>query len=399
MAAATKARRVTAVEVLGSEPEGWVLMEVADASIDAKFPRGAGWEGYPPRRLAGMPGVVRVLDANANRAREALRVLEDAARFHLDDAPLARELKDIRHGLQGALSALPEGWLIAHRAADADVGQGIAGRHEGDRVDFHAVVTAAGKRLGEALRSIEECLKVCAPAEAGGVERLRYRVYTAEAALLLRMGSAARRQWRVCVLLTERLCARPWMEVARAALEGGADALQLREKELPAREIAARARALVEVAHAVGAAVVVNDRTDIALACGADGVHLGADDLSIADARRLAGTRLLIGASTHTVAEANAAVTAGADCCGVGAMFATSTKPGVEPQGVEFLRAYLAVHGHVPHLAIGGVTPGNAAVLAAAGARGVAVSACVCGAQDPAIVVRALRAALDGAAQ
>jgi thiamine-phosphate pyrophosphorylase len=345
-----------------------------------------------------MAGVARVLDANANRAREALRVLEDAARFHLDDEGLSRELKDMRHALQTALGRVPEGWLVAHRAAAADVGQGIAGRHEGERADYHAVVAAAGKRLGEALRSVEECLKVCAPAAAPEVERLRYRAYAAEAALVLRLGSARRRQWRVCVLITERLCARPWLEVARAALEGGADALQVREKELPAREIAARTRALVTAAHRVGAAVVVNDRADIALACGADGVHLGAEDLGIADARRLAGTRLLIGASTHTPEEADRAVAEGADYCGVGAMFATGTKPGVAPRGADALRAYLGRHGAVPHLAIGGITPGNVGALAAAGARGVAVSVCVCGADDPAGVVRALRAALDGAA-
>jgi thiamine-phosphate pyrophosphorylase len=159
--------------------------------------------------------------------------------------------------------------------------------------------------------------------------------------------------------------------------------------------------------------VVVNDRLDVALACGADGVHLGQDDLSVRDARRViaasmekGGARvalgargaLLVGASTHSLDEARAAVEAGADVCGVGAMFATGTKPSVAPSGLPYLRAYLAAHGRVPHLAIGGITPANVRELAAAGCRGVAVSGTVCGADDPAAVVRALRSALEGAA-
>lgn len=208
--------------------------------------------------------------------------------------------------------------------------------------------------------------------------------------------SAVRRQWRVCVLLTERLCARPWREVLAAALEGGADCVQVREKEISTRELAARVRAVIDLARPAGAAVVVNDRADIALACGADGVHLGQDDLPVRDARRLAGERLLVGASTHSLDEARAAVEAGADLCGVGAMFATGTKPGIAPGGTGYLRAYLASFGRVPHLAIGGITPANAPELAAAGCRGVAVSGAVCGAADPAAVVRALRSALEG---
>ena len=208
--------------------------------------------------------------------------------------------------------------------------------------------------------------------------------------------SAVRRQWRVCVLLTERLCARPWHEVLDAALEGGADCIQVREKDLSTRELCGRVRAVIERARPAGAAVVVNDRADVALACGADGVHLGQDDLPVRDARRLAGDRLLVGASTHSIEEARAAVEGGADACGVGAMFATGTKPGIAPGGTDYLRAYLASFGRVPHLAIGGITADNVRELAAAGCRGVAVSGAVCGAPDPAAVVRALRGALEG---
>ena len=345
-----------------------------------------------------MRSVARVLDANANRAREALRVLEDAARFALDDADLSARFKAIRHGLQGSLALLPPGWLESNRDAAGDVGTAIQGAHEGARETHRDVVAAAGKRLGEALRSIEECMKTVVPAVAPAVEGLRYASYDAERDLLLRMGSSARRQWRVCVLLTESLCALPWQETLRAALDGGADCIQVREKEMPARALADRVRAVIELARPAGAAVVVNDRADIALACGADGVHVGQDDLGIADVRRLAGTALLVGISTHSPEEARAAADAGADVCGVGAMFATGIKPGIVPGGPAYLRTYLAEFARIPHLAIGGITPANVGQLVAAGCQGVAVSSVVCGAHDPAAVVRSLRAALEGGA-
>lgn len=344
-----------------------------------------------------MSGLARAMDANANRAREALRVLEDAARFALDDAALAGEAKGVRHALQGALRALPEGWLEANRDTPGDVGRELQGEHEAHRVGHHAVVVAAGKRLGEALRSLEECLKTCAPEAARQVEALRYRGYALESALALRMGSGARRQWRVCVLLSEALCARPWRDVAREAVAAGADAIQLREKDLPTRELVARARELAALAHAAGAALIVNDRVDVALASGADGAHLGQHDLPLRDARRMVGTALLLGASTHDDVEADAAVAEGADYCGVGAMFASRTKASVAAAGPRQLQRYLARHARVPHLAIGGITPENVAQVAAAGGLGVAVSAAVCGASDPGGAVRALLQALpDG---
>lgn len=210
-------------------------------------------------------------------------------------------------------------------------------------------------------------------------------------------------QWRVCVLLTEHLCARPWHDVLRAALEGGADCIQVREKDMRGTALVERVRAVLNVARPFGASVVVNDDADAALAAGADGVHVGQGDRSPEQVRRLSGDALWIGVSTHSVAEADAAVAAGADVCGVGAMFPTGTKPGIEPSGPAYLRDYLARFGGgsrtgsraVPHLAIGGITPGNVAALAAEGCLGVAVSSVVCSAPDPGHVVASLRGALE----
>jgi thiamine-phosphate pyrophosphorylase len=199
----------------------------------------------------------------------------------------------------------------------------------------------------------------------------------------------------VCVLLTEASCARPWADTLRAVIAGGADCIQVREKSLADRHLLARIRAAIEIARPAGAAVIVNDRVDLALAAGADGVHVGRGDLPPDEVRRLSGDRLLVGASTHSLDEARAAIAASAHVCGVGAMFASPTKPDVAPSGPAYLRAYLTAFPHVPHLAIGGIDAARAAELAALGCRGVAIGAAACAARDPAAAVHAIRAVLD----
>jgi thiamine-phosphate pyrophosphorylase len=339
-----------------------------------------------------MPDVLRILDANANRAREAARLMEEAARFLLDDPALAEELKNLRHELAAAL-ATQEG-VELHRDTPGDVGTGISTPAEGTRRSAAEVVVAAGKRLSESLRCLEEYGKLTDPGFSASIEKLRYQGYDLETRLHRRLGSAAARQWRLCVILTETLCThRHWAEIAEAAVVAGADCLQLREKQLPHGELLRRARRLVEIAGA-RAAVIVNDRPDVALIAGAAGVHLGADDLPVASVRRLAGRRLIIGASTHDLSEADRAVAAGADDGGGGPLFATKTKERVT-SGPEYLQQFIERYPEVPHLAIGGIIPANVDQVVDAGAQGVAVSSAVCGAEDPEQAVRDLLGAWE----
>ncbi len=336
-----------------------------------------------------------MIDANLNRAREALRTLEDVARFAWNDGEIAAEAKALRHALQAALSAVDPAALAATRDVSGDVGTAITVDGEYTRDSVNAIAQAAGKRLTEALRVLEESLKTIEPRAGAAVEALRYRAYTLDARVTLRASSGALRQWRLCVLLTKALCRHPWEEVVTRAIEGGADAIQVREKdERSARDFVAHARAVRALCAPHGVSLIVNDRLDVALASGADGVHLGVDDLSVRDARRIGGPAFRIGASTHSLGEARAAIEAGADHCGVGAMYCSDLKPGLAPSGEAYLRAYCAAFSHVPHLAIGGIAPGRVAPLARAGCRGLAVSSAVCAAEDPAAVVRALLAEL-----
>jgi len=197
---------------------------------------------------------------------------------------------------------------------------------------------------------------------------------------------------RLYALLAEEQCRRPWLETARLLLEGGVHAIQLREKGLCDRELLHRARVLLELTRRYSVLLIINDRPDVALLAGADGVHLGQDDLPPREVRRLVGEDLIIGVSTHTPAQARAADCA--DYIGVGPVFPTTTR-GYEQGGGAALVSAVCRAASVPTVAIGGITPRNAHVPLGAGARAVAACAALCGAEDPAEAARAFLEALD----
>jgi thiamine-phosphate pyrophosphorylase len=182
--------------------------------------------------------------------------------------------------------------------------------------------------------------------------------------------------------------------LAQALLAGGARCLQLRLKSASARETLAAARAIAPHARAVGALLLVNDRPDLARAAGADGVHLGQEDLPPAAARQVLGPGVLVGVSTHDLDELRAAVAAGADYVGVGPIHATTSKANpLAPRGLALLRAARAATT-LPIVAIGGLGPANARAARAAGADAVAMIGALVRAPDPAAAVRETLAAL-----
>ena len=326
---------------------------------------------------------------------EAARVLEDLARFVVEDRDLSEGFKSIRHELVEIVDRLCGPDRAIHRDVAGDPGTSIEGACESSRASLFAVGVANGSRLAEALRTLEEGAKLGAhaddPKHAKALEGLRYRAYDLVAQLSTRLRSTQSHQWKVCLLLTRALCHHPWQAVLRSAIEGGLDAVQVREKDGTTAQLVAHARAVVAIAQPHGVSVIVNDRVDVALAAGADGVHLGIDDLSISDARAISNRPLLIGATVHDEGEAQRAIEAGADSCGVGAMFTTAVKPAQVPAGPRWMSEFLARWPQIPHLGVGGITPDNVAALAAVGCHGVAVSTCVCASDDPAEIVAALR--------
>ena len=202
--------------------------------------------------------------------------------------------------------------------------------------------------------------------------------------------------WTLYVI-TDRRWGKSHLEVARAAIEGGATAIQLRDKEATTRELIEAGLALRELTRERGVAFIVNDRVDVALAVKADGVHVGQDDMPAKLARRLMGPDKIIGVSASTVEEALQAETDGADYISASPVFSTPTKPdAAPPTGLEGLRAIVEAV-RIPVVAIGGINEGNVEEVIRAGADGVAVISAVVGAPDIAAAARRLRQRIEAA--
>ena len=185
---------------------------------------------------------------------------------------------------------------------------------------------------------------------------------------------------------------RPLATVLEAALRGGVDVFQLRDKTASDAELLEAAAAARALCDAAGALFVLNDRPDLVAEAKADGVHVGQDDARVAEARAVVGEERIVGLSTH--APEQLASAAGADYAAVGPVYATPTKPGRPPTGLDYVR-HAAAHAPVPWFAIGGIDPGNVATVTAAGARRIVVVRAIAEAGDPEAAARALRGALD----
>jgi thiamine-phosphate pyrophosphorylase len=201
---------------------------------------------------------------------------------------------------------------------------------------------------------------------------------------------AAARLYLVCDLTPG---GRELTDALSAAIAGGVQIVQLRDKRLSEDDLTAAARSAHALCARLGALFVVNDHPAVALEVGADGVHVGQDDMPVARVRDLVGPDMLIGLSTHTPAEIDASHAA--DYIGVGPVRATPTKPGRPAVGLELVR-YAAEHAQTPFFAIGGIDANNAASAIDAGARRLAVVRAITEAEDPECAAHALRAVLDG---
>jgi thiamine-phosphate pyrophosphorylase len=342
--------------------------------------------------------IARILDASANRAREGLRVVEDYVRFVLDDPGLTRRVKEVRHRLAESLRGFDPDLLVGSRDTTGDVGTHIVTHSERVRENPRAVLTANFKRIGEALRTLEEYGKLVDVWLAGRFEVLRYDVYTLEKVTLAAVH--AHREFgdaRLMVLVGGLRTLGDLTWVVGEALAGGADIIQLREKNLPDRQLLMRARDVRILTAQARALFVLNDRPDLARLAGADGVHLGQEDLLVRDARRIGGPNLLIGVSTHDRSQLDAAVLSGAGYLGVGPVFPSATKEFSEPElaGLAFVE-HAAETTNLPWFAIGGITEQNVHRVIDAGATRVAVSAAVVKADRPRKAAARLRAALLG---
>jgi thiamine-phosphate pyrophosphorylase len=393
--------------LLTTVPTGFAAGTVAEAS-------------FSPRHQ----DVWRVLDASLNRAREGMRVLEDFARFLANDSQVSLDLKSLRHELVASEKRLHAASGVGstvsaamiHRDTPGDVGTSQSNATERTRRSLADVIVANSRRVQESLRSLEEFGKLVSVDFAASMKQLRYRAYTVEKSLVELLATAADtdplhsaqptrgtvaadarqtrlKSARLYLLITESMCRLPWQQVVEQTLAAGADILQLREKSLNDRELLRRARWVCDACHEVGALFIMNDRSDLAVASKADGLHIGQDEFTVAEARRILDPTQLIGVSTHNIAQASQAVHDGADYLGVGPVFPSQTKSFDDFPGLSFLSEVAAEISH-PWFAIGGVTVPSLAALINAGASRVAVTSAIAGSECPGDSVREFQSRL-----
>jgi thiamine-phosphate pyrophosphorylase len=340
-------------------------------------------------------GVLRVVDAEANRAAEGLRVVEDYVRFVLDDRFLTEQLKTLRHDLTAALPRVAAADRLAARESTADVGAEISAPAESARADASSVAAASFKRVQQALRALEEFAKLFDADAARRMETLRYRLYTLERAVVIGADANSRlNETRLYVLVDSRPSEAEFNRLIESLVAAGVDAIQLRDKQLDDRTLLSRARRLRDLTAGTESLFIMNDRPDLAVLSRADGIHVGQEELSVKDTRTIVGPKMLIGVSTHSVEQARQAVLDGANYIGIGPTFPSDTKFFEKFIGVELLKQ-VAAEIRLPAFAIGGITRENLPRVIEAGIRRVAVSGAVVNAADIQTAVRELRELLS----
>jgi len=334
--------------------------------------------------------LLRIIDVNANRAAEGLRVVEEYVRFVLDDAHLTQLQKQLRHDLNEALQFLSRDNLCAARDTEQDIGTNVTTPAEFERRTVRDVAAANQKRVEQSLRALEEFIKPLSTDSAGRIEQLRYRAYTLGRAIELTDHACQQlEQAALYVLVDAGETLDDFAETVSGLIRAGVHLLQLRAPQCDDRLVVERGHCLRELTRGTPTRFIMNNRPDLAVVTHADGVHLGQDDLSVKDARAVTGTKMLIGVSTHSISQARQAVIDGANYLGCGPTFPSQTKAFHDFPGLAFLEA---VHREIalPPFAIGGIDQANLAAVRATGFSRIAVSNAVTGAADPALAVRQL---------
>ena len=331
-------------------------------------------------------GIYRIIDANFNRAREAIRVVEEFCRFVLNCDSLTQRAKQLRHELCAAINSLDTNKLISNRDTLADVGVGQVVDNQLSRNTLRDCLTAACKRLTEALRAIAETVQIINPPLAQSIEKLRYDTYTLEKDIVTFADPIEKfKKVGLYVIISSNLGA-DVISMTNKCIAGQADCIQLRAKDIPDDAFLALAKEFVKICRESDVLSIINDRIDIAVACGADGVHLGQNDLSVEHARSLELSPLIIGKSTHSVEQLQAACVENPTYVALGPVFETETKPGKAAVGLDYVTdgVKLLADGCICHVAIGGITVENVEQVLGAGARAIAVCSAITDSEDPA---------------
>lgn len=332
--------------------------------------------------------VYRIIDANFNRAREAARLMEEFCRFTLNNTSLSAKAKQLRHILCSTINNLNAERLICCRDIEGDVGKEMQVEGQMSRNDLSDCFTAAAKRLTEALRVLAETSKSLDADAARCFERLRFNAYELEKEIVI-FSSTVLKFGKVYLYVLINISQEDdrvevW-RLAKDCITGGADCLQLRHKDLSDSAVLEIAKEFVQICGEGKVLSIINDRADIAVLTGADGVHLGQDDLSCQEIRRLQQKPMIVGISTHNIDQLKNAISQSPTYTAVGPVFSSLTKPGIKAVGLEYVReaGHLLRDNKIGPVAIGGITLDNVEAVLEAGATAIAVSSAVSKADKP----------------
>ena len=328
-------------------------------------------------------------------------MVEEFCRFALNSAALTERAKKLRHELSACIGKLDTGQLLSSRDTLGDVGVGKTVDKQLERHSLKDCFTAGCKRLTEALRTLAEVTSAIGEPErsvAETLEKLRFEAYALEKDIVLFSEPAEKfKRVGLYVIISSNLPA-DIISLAQKCVTGGADCIQLRAKDISDAKLFAVAVEFVKVCKADGVISVVNDRVDVAVASGADGVHFGQNDLPVEQVRRLQLAPLIIGKSTHSPEQLHAACGEYPTYVSLGPVFPTVTKPTAEPVGLDYVRQatkQLAGTG-IANVAIGGITVDNVEEVLEAGADAIAVCSAITQAKDPTSVCRTLKNKITG---
>jgi thiamine-phosphate pyrophosphorylase len=350
---------------------------------------------------------LRMIDANLNRSSEGLRVLEDVARFLLNDAELSQRLRTLRHDLARETKSLNVR-LLSHRDSAHDVGHPYFIPPRKRKLNMETtspqglldLVTANAKRVEESLRVVEELAKLPelnSMLNSASFEQTRFALYTLERDLISRISrrnKIGRMHGLYVILDRQFLAGRDELDIAGQIIEGGARVIQLRDKQSKKGELLPVAQKLKELCSQAGVLFIINDYLDLAMAVDADGLHIGQEDLPLPVVRRQLPIDKIVGCSVTTVSQATKAQNEGVDYIAVGSIFPTTTKKEVTVVGVDMLKEVKRIV-YTPLVAIGGINQNNIGKVAAAGADAAAVISAVLGEKDVRGAVQKLVAKMD----
>jgi len=332
--------------------------------------------------------IYRIIDANLNRVSEGLRVIEDGVRFVLNESQLTQKIRELRHSVRKITRKIPEfdsEKLISCRDTVKDVG---ANFEERGREGFKDLIRANFRRVEEGERSLEEFSKLL-PIHSAEMEfkKIRFQTYSLEKEVEMRLRNVY--NFTLYVITDSTLMGENFEKKIQEVIYNGATAIQLREKNSSTLHFLKKALMLKKI---IGRKTlfIVNDRVDIAMACQADGVHLGQEDLPVPVARQIMGENKIIGVSTHSVKEAQQAEKEGANYVAIGPIFPTQTKPdSASPKGVSII-SEVKIRVNIPVVAIGGINKENAGEVLKAGADGIAVISAIFKSENAGLATREL---------